>query len=344
VADRPSEGRRRFTLELSLPRLAHIDALKKEWGLRNRGDVLERLLETLFGAADDGSLDGEDDGEPSSAMPAEGDLDEQAALVLVGRGALDTLEASFERPPEPLREPARASRGAGGIDLPGFVRRRSDQLKQSLRSTGASPPSASFPGPLPHLSPEVVQQALQAAGDHWLALYGKPANETVVEAAMIWLAQDIWPHADPSEGRPFTWTAATQVMGDWVPGWSEASPDFERVMVTAGVLEDPFSGATLPLRMPTLIRRFVHRFRRRRSGTSFQTLEHTMTLQGALRLLELPTDPGHRVTLAQIREAYRERALTLHPDAGGSAEAMRRLNEAYQLLKELYRHHATPPS
>jgi hypothetical protein len=112
-------------------------------------------------------------------------------------------------------------------------------------------------------------------------------------------------------------------------------------MVTAGVLEDPFSGATLPLRMPTLIRRFVHRFRRRRSGTSFQTLEHTMTLQGALRLLELPTDPGHRVTLAQIREAYRERALTLHPDAGGSAEAMRRLNEAYQLLKELYRHHTT---
>jgi hypothetical protein len=108
------------------------------------------------------------------------------------------------------------------------------------------------------------------------------------------------------------------------------------------VLEDPFSGATLPLRMPTLIRRFVHRFRRRRSATSFQTLEHTMTLQGALRLLELPTDPGHRVTLAQIREAYRERALTLHPDAGGSAEAMRRLNEAYQLLKELYRHQATP--
>ena len=153
MADRPSEGRRRFTLELSLPRLAHIDALKKEWGLRNRGDVLERLLETLFGAAEDGSLDGDGDGETPSPMPAEGDLDEQAALVLVGRGALDTLEASFERPPEPMREPARASRGAGGIDLPGFVRRRSDQLKQSLRSTGPSPPSTSFPGPLPHLSP-----------------------------------------------------------------------------------------------------------------------------------------------------------------------------------------------
>jgi hypothetical protein len=108
-------------------------------------------------------------------------------------------------------------------------------------------------------------------------------------------------------------------------------------MVVAGVLEDPYSAATLPLRIPTLIRRFVHRFRRRRSGSSFQTLEHTMTLQRALRLLQLPTDPGQRVTLGQIREAYRLMALTHHPDSGGSVEAMRRLNEAYQLLKELYR-------
>jgi hypothetical protein len=81
----------------------------------------------------------------------------------------------------------------------------------------------------------------------------------------------------------------------------------------------------------------VQRFRRRPKGTSFQTLEHTMTLQGALKLLEIPAELGRRVTLAQIREAYRERALQHHPDAGGSVEAMRRLNEAYQLLKELYR-------
>jgi len=86
-----------------------------------------------------------------------------------------------------------------------------------------------------------------------------------------------------------------------------------------------------------LIHRFVHRFRRRRRGTSFQTLEHTMTLQGALKLLQLPTGPGHRLTLAQIREAYRDMALQHHPDSGGSLEEMRRVNEAYQLLKELYR-------
>jgi curved DNA-binding protein CbpA len=62
-----------------------------------------------------------------------------------------------------------------------------------------------------------------------------------------------------------------------------------------------------------------------------------MTLHGALKLLQLPTAAGQRLTLPQIREAYREMALAHHPDSGGSEEAMRRLNEAYQLLKELYR-------
>jgi hypothetical protein len=110
-------------------------------------------------------------------------------------------------------------------------------------------------------------------------------------------------------------------------------------MVMAGLLEDPFSTSTLEVRLPTLIRRFVHRFRKRRKGTSFQTLEHTMTLHGALKLLQLPTSPGHRLTLAEIREAYRDLAMSHHPDSGGSEETMRRLNEAYQLLKELYRNH-----
>ena len=133
-------------------------------------------------------------------------------------------------------------------------------------------------------------------------------------------------------------------MDELVPNWGDRPPTFERVIVAAGVLEDPFSGATLGLRIPTLIRRFVHRFRRRPRATSFQTLEHTMTLQGALRLLQLPTDPGNRVSLAQIREAYRQLALNHHPDSGGSVETMRRLNEAYQLLKELYRPQQSEPS
>ncbi len=333
------EGRRRFSLELSLSRLAHIDALKKEWGLRNRGDVLERLLEDLFSDSAEEDIEPEEDGGALARSAAEEDLNEQTALVLFGDGTLDSLEATLEGDPPPEGASAQGSRGGAVIDLPGFVQRRSDQLKQGLRRNGPAraKSTATFQAPLPSLGMEVLHEALAAARDHWLELYGKPANDTVLEAAMIWLGKDIWRQSDAAEGRPFTWTAANRTMREWVPAWSEGPPSFEKVMVIAGVLEDPFSATTLPLRIPTLIRRFVGRFRRRRSGTSFQTLENTMTLRGALQLLQLPTDPGQRVTLGQIREAYRLMALSHHPDSGGSVEAMRRLNEAYQLLKELYR-------
>jgi len=62
-----------------------------------------------------------------------------------------------------------------------------------------------------------------------------------------------------------------------------------------------------------------------------------MTVHGALKLLGLSTQVGASVTLASIREAYKTRALNEHPDSGGSTESMRRINEAYRLLRELYR-------
>lgn len=344
MAEPLGPARRRFTLELSLERLAHIDALKKEWGLRNRGDVLERLLNDLFSPEGEDEDDDQELAQATEANVAVGeqgepapdpDLDESVALVLVERGSLDQLEAELEAAGGPVRsQPTTAS--SGGIDLPGFVRKRSQQLRRSLVQPTVKE-TAESRTPMPQLELELVRQAMEGAQAHWQDLYGHSPNEAVLEAAMVWLAQEIWPQSDQSDGRSFTWSAACRVMGELAPGWPEGPPSFARVMVTAGVLEDPFSGSTLPLRMPTLIRRFVHRYRRRRRGTSFQTLEHTMTLQGALKLLQLPTDPGHRLTLRQIREAYRDLAMRHHPDSGGSVEAMRRLNEAYQLLKELYR-------
>lgn len=332
MAEESREGRRRLSLDLSSDRIAHLDALKREWGLRNRGDVLERLFETVFPAEES-----EDEGAAtSSPLATEHGLDDQVALVLVERGGLEALGADLESVPGTAtpRSGRGAGKSAGGIDLPGFVRRRSDDLRRSLRTRPEEvPPTA----PFPRLDEESAKLALETARSHWIGLYGTEANEAVLEAVMTWLAQDIWPQAEPVEGRAFTWSAACALMQELVEGWGDEAPRFERVIVTAGVIEDPFSTGTLALRIPSLIHRFAQRFRRRRRGASFQTLEHTMTLQGALKLLEIPADFGRRVTLAQIREAYREMALRLHPDAGGSAEAMRRLNEAYQLLKELYR-------
>ena len=113
-------------------------------------------------------------------------------------------------------------------------------------------------------------------------------------------------------------------------------PDLDRVVVAAGVLEDPFSAAELPGRVPSLVGRMVQRLRRRRRGSPFLDLQSTMSTQGSLKLLGLPTAAGYKLTLAEIREAYRQKALANHPDAGGNEEEMRRLNEAYQLLKQRF--------
>jgi len=53
--------------------------------------------------------------------------------------------------------------------------------------------------------------------------------------------------------------------------------------------------------------------------------------------LNLSTSAGSAHTFPKIREAYKSIALETHPDAGGSTDQMRKLNEAYQLLKNLYR-------
>jgi hypothetical protein len=248
-------------------------------------------------------------------------------------------ESAATHPGAPALEGGGKSKG---IDLPGFVRRRS-QLRRSLQVEKEPDLPQAAVAAWPKVSEALLRQSEEIVTSHWLNLFSQAPNAAVVEAAMGWLAHDIWPHADLCEGRLFTWSAAVRLMREVDPLWTDAPPTLERVIVTAGVLEDPFSAETLPLRIPTLVHRFVHRFRRRQRGTSFQTLESTMTVHGALRQLQLPTDPGQRVTLTQIRDAYREMALKHHPDSGGSLDAMRRLNEAYQLLKELYRQRPAAP-
>ncbi len=337
MADKGGDANQRIAVTLATDLVEQIDRLKEELGLRSRGRVLEQLLEELFRVPQEEGESFREAGEDEESGTRE-EIDDQTSLVLVGRAALDLGLDPFATPEDRLDPPEEAPR-SGGIDLPGFVRRRSGEMRESLRSDRPSP--AAPLAPLPQLSAAVAQQALQEVREHWLGLYGSEANARVVEAAMIWLARDIWPSCDQSEGRRFGWGEACRAMREVVPRWSDAPPSLERVIVTAGVLEDPFSAATLAVRIPSLIHRFMHRFRKRAQGTSFQTLEHTMTVQGALKLLQLPTDAGQAISLAQIREAYRELALSHHPDAGGSAEAMRRLNEAYQLLKELYRNRPT---
>ena len=352
----PSEpAKRRVSVDLSQELLDWLDGLKAQLGHRSRGAILEHLLgELRQQESDDEGHSGDDsaagDDTTTDADHSPGSLDDNTAIVLISstrdtsqdleRDAAETLASSSAGSslvpvprPAPRRAPSTGDSGRG-IQLPGFVRRQARELRRSLEAPAQPSPA----GTLALISGADLLDALARADQHWREVYGQEPTEPVLEAAMVWLARDVWPQSDHSDGRPFSWSLTQQVVSSFAPGWTEGEATLARVITAAGVLEDPFSGTTLALRVPTLITRFVQRHRsRQKRTTSFEAIDQSMTVHGALRLLQLPTVADRPYTLQEIREAYRDQAQCHHPDAGGSADAMRRLNEAYQFLKERYR-------
>ena len=320
------EGARKRTTSFALSDalISALDKLKPVYGVRSRGAVVEQLLEYLLQESEE---------EPSAPESEQLDqaVQEASSLVLIRR-----QDQTGADPTDDALGP-RSGAESGGIDLPGFVSKRSRQLKQTLSASATNTERSESDPVVAAVCHNDLQDAVKAADDHWISLYGQPPGGTVVEAAITWLSRDLWNSVDASEGRPFTWTGANAAVHELCREWTTESPTLGRVMVVAGTLEDPFATANLAERMPTMIRRFVNRFRRSQKVTSFETLESTMTVLGALKLLGLSTQPGAEVTLSSIKEAYRTSARNAHPDTGGSPESMRRVSEAYQLLSGVYR-------
>jgi hypothetical protein len=347
VAESGSD-KRRITLELSEELLGLIDGMKSQMGFRSRGPMVEQLLREVLAETDEQQVSAETATDLDCQSEAEpigpGELDESAAIILIGSSLVSLADPSLVSSDSNASSSssrrgtvAGATEEAGGIQLPGFVRRQARAVKRSLQAPVVLP-GEDRPTALALISSEFLQDALLRAQQHWLEIYGQVPTDAVVDAAQSWLARDIWPQSDHSDGRPFSWNLAQQVILSLAPSWIVADPTLERVVTAAGILEDPFGGSSLAVRVPTLITRFVqwHRSRHKRT-TSFDAIDQSMTVHGALRLLQLPTVADRPYTLREIRDAYREQAQSHHPDAGGSADAMRRLNEAYQFLKERYR-------
>jgi len=314
LAEPLNDKGRRVSLELREDTIERLDALRKQWSLRSRGAAIQRLLDDLLqDLPTEHDVESEQDPQPEDHL--------QGAIVLV---------SSTNETPEP--EPEERSTG---INLPGFVSRRTTKLKRSLKEPVVSEAQASGER-FEVMDDQQLSASIAAVQNQWMSLYGSEPSAAVLEAAMNWLGQDIWPSADASEGQSFTWNAVQQVMLGFCPSWEIREASVDRVVVAAGVLEDPFGAASLPMRVPSLVGRMTQRLRRRRRGSPFLDLQSTMSTQGSLKLLGLSTAPGFKLSLSDIREAYRQKALACHPDAGGSAEDMRRLNEAYQLLKQRY--------
>ena len=336
---------RRISVDLPNQDIERLDHLKREWGLRGRGDVLKRLLEEIFPnnvnqEAASLNLDSSVDNNNSIPLNNKSSIyNEDKALVLITKADLRKSEniQSTEDTNQLIDNNINTNNSSysKGIDLPGFVRNKTSNLRSSLEKQGQNENREE--SVINTITNEEVNSSLVAAINHWNTLYGSKPNDSVVEAAMFWLARDIWPNLENTEGLTFTWSGANTILKDYCSSWQDKPPTFQRIIVLAGLLEDPFSSGSLTTRVPTLIRRFVNKFKRNRNVTSFQTLESTMTVHGALKLLDLPTRAGASLTLSRIRDAYKSKAMEEHPDSGGSTDSMRRVNEAYLLLKDLYR-------
>ena len=348
MAEKGEEDVKRISIDLPVELVEGVDKLRKEWGLRRRGLVFERLLEEIFS---NDSIDQKTSVDKLNPKGKENKNDkdnyssstekysEDKALVIIGNSNIEMKEVAETKTKTTSNENNQYENISSGIELPGFIRKKTINLKKSLSNENniRSLQDTS----ITKIKYTDLLSAKKATEQHWISLYGQKPTANVHEASMIWLARDIWPHVDGTENIPFTWNAACKIMNSYCKSWNKNSCTFDDVIVMAGVLEDPFSSNNLSSRIPTIIRRFVNRFKRSQNVTSFQTLESTMTVHGALNLLDLPTKAGSSLTLSFIRDAYKAKALSNHPDAGGSNETMRRLNEAYQLLKDLYKNNDT---
>ena len=322
---------KRISIDLPEELIFRFDQLRKEWGFRARGPVIEKLLTELL--QDDDLLPKNQQQEinfwEDKNYDEPNDVDENTALVLI------KPESKTEVKEIPLNKDQEKEKANLNVSLPNFVEKKVKNLRRSINSEKLNEKINDIQ--INTIKKDELIKCRIELISHWKNLYGTIPNDHVIEASMDWFGRDIWPNLDGTEHLPFTWSAANKLMTELCPFWVKKDPSLEIVLLMIGVLEDPFATSDLINRVPTLLRRFISRFKRKNRSNSFEALDSTMTVHRALKLLNLSTAAGSAHTLIKIREAYKYKALETHPDAGGSTDQMRKLNEAYQLLKNLYR-------
>ena len=336
MSNSENSNTKRISIDLPEELISRFDQLRKEWGFRARGPVIEKLLteilqeEELLPKNQQQSIDYNEKGNLNEYS----NFDENSALVLINsEDEENNIKKANEK--NTLNNSEIIEKPNLNISLPNFIGKKVKDLKRSINIEKTNQKINDIQ--INTIKEYDLIKCRIEIISHWKNLYGTIPSDLIIEASMDWFGRDIWQNLDGTENLPFTWSAANKLMTELCPYWVKQNPSLELVLLIIGVLEDPFATSELINRIPTLVRRFVSRFKRKSRANSFEALDSTMTVHGALKLLKLSTAAGSAHTLNRIREAYKIKALETHPDAGGSTDEMRKLNEAYQLLKNLYR-------
>ena len=328
---------KRISIDLPEELISRFDQLRKEWGFRARGPVIEKLLTELLQEEDliPKTQQQTIDYSGKENINNDSNYHENSALVLIKSDVEEEKISKISLENIKKQNAEVKEKRTPDINLPNFVGKKVKNLRRSINIEKTNHKINDIE--INSINENDLIKCRIEIISHWKNLYGSVPNEHIIEASMDWFSRDIWPNIDGTENLPFTWSAANKLMSEICSFWLKKNPSLELVILMVGVLEDPFATSDLINRIPTLVRRFVSRFKRKSRANSFEALDSTMTVHGALKLLKLSTAAGSAHTLNRIREAYKIKALETHPDAGGSTDEMRKLNEAYQLLKNLYR-------
>ena len=141
-----------ITLKLPSRQVSLIDQLKREYGVRSRGQVLEILLEGILGDVDES-----ESGALATAAAVTNAVEETISPEVT---SLVLIESPTQRRQQQDTSPSLPS--TGGIDLPGFVSRRTSQLRDTLQAPRQNRSS----NDAPLLSSVAIQDLQAAAQDH----------------------------------------------------------------------------------------------------------------------------------------------------------------------------------
>ena len=312
---------KRISIDLPEDLISRFDQLRKEWGFRARGPVIEKLLTDLLQEEDlipknqQQTIDFSEKENTNNYS----NYDENSALVLIKADVQEENNKKISLENKPKKNDEVIEKRNLDINLHDFVGKKVKNLRRSINIEKTDQKINDIQ--INSIKENDLIKCRIEIISHWRNLYGTVPNEHIIEASMDWFNRDIWPNIDGTEHLPFTWSAANKLMSELCSFWEKKNPSLELVILMVGVLEDPFATADLINRIPTLVRRFVSRFKRKSKGNSFEALDSTMTVHGALKLLGLPTTAGAPLKLLMIKEAYKANAINLHPDAGGSQQA-----------------------
>ena len=202
---------KRISIDLPEDLIFRFDQLRKEWGFRARGPVIEKLLTELL--LDDDLIPKNKQQEiefnKNTNNNENYNIDENTALVLI-KPDIKKEFIKIEVDNKPSNNDKDKAKANLNISLPNFVEKKVKNLRRSINSEKLKENINDIQ--INTIKENEMIKCRIALISHWKTLYGTIPNDHVVEASMDWFGRDIWPNLDGTENLPFTWSAANKLI------------------------------------------------------------------------------------------------------------------------------------